>query len=104
MTQPKILQPVAAEAPFSDEAMAVRARLEAAYDLSSASAAELLSAGLKAYDTARSAEAILARDGLVVLDRYGTPKAHPACDIARQARAQWFTCLRLLALTGLCDE
>jgi hypothetical protein len=91
-------------AALSAEAESLKARLEAAYDVSSVGAQAMLLAGLKAYDTARKAEAILERDGVVVLDRYGTPKAHPACDVARQARAQWQSTLRVLGLIGWNDD
>lgn len=92
--------PIAPAVPLSAEALAVKARLDEAFDLTSVGAQEMLLAGLRAFDTMRNAERIIERDGVVVNDRYGTPKAHPAVDIARQARAQWMGCLRVLGLTA----
>jgi hypothetical protein len=86
--------------PLSDEAQALRTRLEAAYDLSEPGAQQVLDAALQAFCTMRQAEALLAADGVVVLDRYGCPKAHPAADIARQSRAQWLGALKTLGLTA----
>lgn len=89
--------------PLSAEAESIRKALEARYDLSGPGTQALLLAGLKAFDTMREAEAILRRDGLVVPDRYGTPKAHPAVDIAHRARGQWMSCLRVGGLAGWDD-
>ena len=93
-----------ATAALSPEARAVWARLSAEYELSDAGAVEVLTAGLAAFDTMRQAEALLGKDGIVVLDRYGTPKAHPAADIAHRARQQWLAALRMLGLHSEAEE
>lgn len=90
--------PARAAQTLSNEALAVQARLHAEYELNDAGAVEVLTAGLHAFDTMRSAEALIRSQGVVVLDRYGTPKAHPAVDIARTARSQWLQALRMLGL------
>ncbi len=48
---------------------------------------ELLRLALVARDEADEAREILKRDGLTVVDRYGSPKQHPAVDVANRARA-----------------
>ena len=48
---------------------------------------ELLRNALTALDRADEAAAILASEGLVTVDRYGSPKAHPAADIESRNRA-----------------
>jgi P27 family predicted phage terminase small subunit len=93
-----------APAGLSKDASAVWKRLHATYELGDEGAQQILSAGLRAFDTMRSAEAIIARDGVVVLDRYSTPKAHPACDIATRARGQWLGALRMLGLNREVPE
>jgi phage terminase small subunit len=91
-------------AALSAEAESLKVRLEAAYDLSAEGAQAMLAAGLRAFDLMRQADALVAKNGVVVLDRYGTPKANPAVDIARQARAQWMGALRVLGLTGWSND
>lgn len=56
------------------------------YELSSAEL-ELLRCALVALDRADQAAATVKAEGVTVLDRYGSPKAHPACDIEARNRA-----------------
>jgi P27 family predicted phage terminase small subunit len=58
----------------------------------------LLTEALTAYDEVRKAEAILKRDGLVVLDRYDRPKQHPATMVLRDSRNLMLRCLKQLNL------
>jgi P27 family predicted phage terminase small subunit len=67
------------------------------YELSSAEL-ELLRTALVALDEEDAAAAIIKRDGPVVLDRYGTPKAHPAVDVRNRARAYF---ARVVAQLGI---
>jgi P27 family predicted phage terminase small subunit len=49
---------------------------------------ELLASACRALDRAEQAAAVLAEEGITSLDRYGSPKAHPACEIeARSCRS-----------------
>ncbi len=48
---------------------------------------ELLRSGLEALDRADQAAAVVRAEGITVLDRYGTPKAHPAADVEARSRA-----------------
>ncbi len=48
---------------------------------------ELLRQALAALDLADDAAAIVAREGITVVDRYGSPKQHPACDVAARNQA-----------------
>lgn len=48
---------------------------------------EVLRSALVALDRADDAGGLLARDGLVVIDRYGQTKPHPAASIETQNRA-----------------
>ena len=83
---------------LSPEARRLWARLHVSFRPDDAGSAQVLEAGLRAFDTMREAEAILRKEGITVCDRYGVPKAHPAVDIARQARSQWIAALHLLGL------
>jgi P27 family predicted phage terminase small subunit len=47
---------------------------------------------------AQAQKEIKANGGITVLDRFGQPKAHPACAVEYQARAQILTGYRVLGL------
>lgn len=83
---------------LSAEAAKLWRKLHAEYRLDDSGAAEIIAAGLRAYDEARAAEAVLAREGLTSKDRYGAVRVHPCADAARKARAQWLSALKLLSL------
>jgi len=59
---------------------------------------EVLRQALMSLERADQAAAIVATEGLTVLDRYGTPKQHPAADLERQSRT---TFARLVAQLGV---
>lgn len=52
----------------------------------------------EAWDRSEQAREALAKEGLTVVDRYGTPKAHPCVAIERDSRNAFFRGLRELAL------
>jgi phage terminase small subunit len=83
---------------MSPEARRLWLRLHVNFRPDDVGSAQVLEAGLRAFDTMRQAEVILRAEGVVTQDRYGVSKAHPACDIARQARSQWIAALQLLGL------
>jgi phage terminase small subunit len=49
-------------------------------------------------DTIDAAEAAIRKDGLMVNDRYGVPKSHPAIVVARDARQLLLRALREMAI------
>ena len=61
---------------------------------------EILRVGLEARDRAEQARMILAEFGPVTVDRFGTPRKHPAVSIEEQARLAYVRCLRELDLEG----
>jgi uncharacterized protein with PIN domain len=69
----------------------------AEYDLSEAEF-EVLRCACEALDRADEAGAIVSREGVVVLDRYGSPKVHPAADLEARSRALF---ARLVAQLGV---
>lgn len=58
----------------------------------------LLGEALRAWDRAREASVAIARDGTIVKDRFGVPKAHPGVAIERDARASMLAAFRALHL------
>ena len=61
----------------------------------------LLELACHARDDAELAREALAADGVISLDRYGKPRAHPAVQVARQAEA---SCSRILGQLGVIDR
>lgn len=58
----------------------------------------LLHEGLTALDRAAQAGAVVNAEGVTVLDRYGSPKAHPACDIEARNRTIFASVIRQLGV------
>lgn len=55
----------------------------------------------EAWDRSEQAREELLQDGLTVVDRYGTKKAHPCVAVERDSRTAFFRGLRELALDGV---
>ena len=58
----------------------------------------LLQTACEALDRYEQCRARLYREGLVYLDRFGKPKAHPLTTVERDARGQFILALRELGL------
>lgn len=58
----------------------------------------ILESALEAFDRMRQAQAILQEEGIVVTDRFGQPKQHPATLVERDAKATLLRCLKSLNL------
>ncbi len=72
--------------------------LVAEYELADVAAVAFLTAGLEAFDRAAAAKALLDAEGLVVKDRWGQSKSHPAATIERDNRAAFLAALKQLNL------
>lgn len=73
-------------------------QLHGEYGIDDRGGLAILQLHVEAFQTARAAEAILQRDGLTTVDRFGQARAHPASTILRDARAQMLATLRALNL------
>jgi P27 family predicted phage terminase small subunit len=60
----------------------------------------VLSEGAAAWDRAQQAKALVDAEGLVIRDRFGQSKPHPAVQIERDARSLYLRCCRELDLDG----
>lgn len=65
-----------------------------------AHALEVLRLACEALDRCEEARQAVAKQGAVILDRFGTPKAHPAVGIERDARIAAMRAFRELSLDG----
>jgi len=68
------------------------------YHIDDAGGLALLEAACVSYQRAEDARVLVRREGLVVKDRFDQLKAHPACAVERDARAQMISALRALKL------
>ena len=57
---------------------------------------ELLRSACEVLDRADAAAVVVKREGVTVLDRYGSPKAHPAADIETRSRSLFAALIRQL--------
>jgi hypothetical protein len=73
------------------------------FDLSPAEL-ELLRNGLVALDRADTAGAIIEAEGMVTLDRYGSPKMHPAVDVEARSRTLYARCLAQLGIKTIVEH
>jgi hypothetical protein len=72
--------------------------LATTYAIQDAGGVQILLSGLASLDQAIACEKQVESDGRVIRDRWGQPKAHPLCAVARDARSAWQTALRSLNL------
>ena len=97
-----LLRPAAREfeppSHFSPEAQACWRELLEEYGIEDAGGRRIVRLHCEALQTARQAEAEVARDGVTVRDRWGQPRNHPATAVLRDARAQMLSTLRALNL------
>jgi hypothetical protein len=56
---------------------------------------------MEAFIRMREAGKILDKEGLIVVDRFGVSKEHPAVSIERKSRQQYLDCIRRLNLDVL---
>ena len=73
-------------------------RMLSEYDLADEAGLMILQTALEAFDRMRGAQTAISKDGLVVRDRWGQTKPHPAASIERDARAQYLGALKQLNL------
>lgn len=65
---------------------------------------KILVKAAEAHDRGEDARKILKADGIVISDRFGTKKAHPAVAIERDARVAFMRAVRELGLDGDATE
>jgi P27 family predicted phage terminase small subunit len=73
-------------------------QLRADFAIDDAAGLLLLRNALEAHDRLTEARKILKREGVIVCDRFGHPKQHPASLVERDARQQLLAALRALRL------
>ena len=73
-------------------------KLTAEYAIEDDGGRLLLEQALRSFDRAEAARALLDTDGVVVRDRWGQQKPHPAASIERDARAGMLSALRQMNL------
>jgi phage terminase small subunit len=92
------LAPVAPPKGLSAAAGARWRELQAEYGIEDSGGLSILLLHVQALMTAASAQKILDREGLTIVDRFGVARSHPACTVLRDARSQMLSTLRALNL------
>ena len=82
---------------LSKEAQGWWKRITDEFDIDCATSLVLQSV-LEAFDRSREARALLKRDGVIVVDRFGQQKAHPAAAVERDSYATMLRGWRMLGL------
>ena len=72
--------------------------LQAEYRITDAAGLRFLRTACEALDQQRRAEAVVREAGMVAVDRYGAPRAHPLLAVARDSRAAMLKALAALNL------
>ena len=83
---------------LSPEAKALHDRLKAEWRILDAAGEATLLVACQALDRLRQAQAILATEGILKVDRFQQQKPHPACQVEKEARAGLLMALRHLHL------
>ena len=83
---------------LSAAARALSRRMLQHFEVDDAAGRLLLESAFRQLDRAEQARAILEEEGIILTDRFGQKKAHPAAVIERDARAGMLASLRALNL------
>jgi P27 family predicted phage terminase small subunit len=83
---------------LSPEAKGWWTRLQTEFGIEDPAGLMILGSAAEALTRMRQAQAVIAKEGLVLQDRFGQSVAHPATRIERDGRAQMLACLRELHL------
>jgi phage terminase small subunit len=73
-------------------------RLVAEFDIADPAGLLLLENGMRQFDRAEDARALLNTEGVTMIDRFGQRRPHPAAAIERDARSGLLAALRALNL------
>jgi len=80
------------------EAKSLWSRLLKEYGIEDEAGLLILQTAAEAFDRMRDAQAVIAKEGLTVKDRFGQPKAHPLTTVERDSRAAMLAALKALNL------
>jgi phage terminase small subunit len=68
------------------------------YSLDDAAGLRILRSALESLDRAEAAREAIARDGLLIKDRWGQDKVNPLCAVERDARSSFLHAMKALSL------
>ena len=83
---------------LSQEAQNWWDRLLIEYEITDEAGFLILQTSLEAFDRMKSAQDVIAKDGQTIKDRFGQLKAHPLCNVERDARGAMLRALKALNL------
>ncbi len=85
---------------LSAEAQTEWRQFQTDYSIIDPAGLALLTMACESQDRIRAAQAIIKRDGLVVLDRWKKPHKNPAILVEERARSAYLRCLKQLELVA----
>ena len=68
------------------------------YGIDDGAGLAILTTACEAWDRARQAREQIDADGLLLADRFGQKKLHPAATVERDSRSQWLQAIKTLGL------
>lgn len=74
------------------------ASITAAYSIEDEAGLLLLQTAMESFDRMRQAQAVIAKEGITINDRFGQPRQHPATLVERDAKNQLMKALAALHL------
>ena len=83
---------------LSAEARALHDRLVREWNITDGAGQAVLLVACQSLDRLRQAQAILAKEGILMTDRFGQSKPHPASTIEREARAGFISAMKCMNL------
>jgi phage terminase small subunit len=83
---------------LSPESRALYDRLVDEWRIVDSAGSCTLMVAMQALDRLHEAQALIASEGLMITDRFGQKKAHPATTVEREARAGLMQCFKALNL------
>jgi P27 family predicted phage terminase small subunit len=91
-------KPPRAPSNLSKEAQRLWREIVSEYGITDKAGLLLLATCLEAFCRMREAQAVLTKEGLVITDRFGQHKSHPACVTERDSRSQMLMAMKMLNL------
>ena len=91
-------KPIPPPAHLSREARKLWRDLTETYVFDDPGAIAILGSALESFDRCHEARKILSTEGLSVKDRFGVPRVHPLCAVARDAEAAFRSAMRQLGI------
>jgi hypothetical protein len=86
------------KATLSPEAQRLQRKIQKQWKIRDEPGISILWTAMRCWDQIHQAEEILQRDGLIVKDRFGQDRVHPAAQVLKESRAHFLQSVKALNL------